>query len=188
MRNRNPWEDIPDLLLGSDIWLSSGYIASLQNYEPRNILDARTLCIHHLPISPLQTSSDRIYGNDEDAVRILRAHVPQTCHEEDFGNDYLAVEVNHDTDSRIDIITFSPTSPTHTHRFTPFHTSADVIWFNSWDAKRIIDPSDPTLITYIFAVVLSSGPRHEPPNVWSRKVQVRVDDNGAENFSSINVL
>ncbi|KAF5357248.1 hypothetical protein D9756_006666 [Leucocoprinus leucothites] len=175
---------------GSNIWLSSGHIASLQNYEPENVLDARTLHVRHLPTSSFQSTPERIYGVNEDAVRILRAHVPQNDEEgkSTNQNDFLAVEVSHDTDSHIDIITFSPSSQTYTSKFTLFRTSSDAIWFNSWDAKRIINPSDPTSITYVFAAVLSSGPRHEPPNAWSGTIQVRLDDKGNEEIVSGGVL
>lgn len=171
---------------GSNIWLSSGHIASLQNYEPHNSLDARTLHIHHLPTS--QPYSERIYGVEEDAVRILRAHIPHPStltNTNDAKKDILAVEVSYDTDSHIDIITFDPDNPRYPHKFTLFHTSSDAIWFNSWDVKRVCDPSDPLAVTYVFAAVLSSGPRHEPPNVWSGKIQMHAD---RENIKEIPTL
>lgn len=164
---------------GSHVWLSTGHIASLQSYEPRNILDARTLHIH--PPPPVTTVTERIYGIDEDAIRILPASVHPKGEDDTKNNyDFLAVEVGHDTESRIDIIVFSPTSPTHSSRFTLFRTSSNAIWFNSWDVKRIIhsSSSNPTTpVTYFFAAVLSSGPHHEPPNIWSGKIQIDLHNN-----------
>jgi hypothetical protein len=169
---------------GQNIWLSSGHVTTLESYEPHRSLDARTLHIHHLP--SLHFGSERIYGVESDAVRILRVHTPpaNTIHD---GNDLIAVEVSHDTDTQIDIITFSPDSPQHVHKFTLFHTFSDAIWFNSWDAKRVLEPGGE--ITYVFAGVLSSGPRHEPPNVWSGKIRVKVNEGGVqENVDEIRAL
>ena len=169
---------------GQNIWLSSGHVASLQSYEPYRSLDARTLHVHHLASPHL--GSERIYGVENDAVRILRVHAPRAnaIHE---GNDLIAVEVSHDTDTQIDIITFSPSSPQHVHKFTLFHTFSDAFWFNSWDAKRVLEPGGE--ITYVFAGVLSSGPRHEPPNVWSGKIRVKVNEGGnEENIDEIRAL
>ncbi|KIM43012.1 hypothetical protein M413DRAFT_435188 [Hebeloma cylindrosporum] len=153
---------------GQNIWLSSGHVMSLQSYDPHRLLDARTLHVHHLTSSHLD--SERIYGVENDAVRILRAHNPHanTIHE---GHDFIAAEVSHDTDTQIDIITFSPGSPQHIHKFMLFRTFSDAIWFNSWDVKRVLEPDGE--ITYVFAGVLSSGPRHEPPNVWSGRIRVK---------------
>ena len=162
---------------GQNIWLSSGHITTLQSYEPHRSLDALTLYVHHLP--SLHLGSERIYGVESDAVRILHvnAHAPyaNTIHEE---NDSITVEVSRDTDTQIEIITFSRDSPQHVHKFTLFHTFSDAIWFNSWDAKRVLEPGGE--ITYVFAGVLSSGPWHEPPNVWSGKIRVKVDEGCAE--------
>lgn len=169
---------------GQNIWLSSGHITTLQSYEPHRSLDARTLHVDHLP--SLHLGSKRIYGVESDAVRILHAHAvhANTIHE---GNDLIAVEVSHDTDTQIDIITFSPDNPQYVHKFTLFHTFLDAIWFNSWDAKHVLEPGGE--ITYVFAGVLSSGPRHEPPNVWSGKIQVKVNEGGAEeNVDEIRAL
>lgn len=165
---------------GSNIWLSSGHIVSLQNYEPQNILDARALHVHHYnrhdsPSVPQQLNSERMYGVHEDAVRMLRADNPHTEDDKKDGCSFLAMEVSHDTDSRIDIITFTSDAPCHIHKFTLFHTSSDAIWFNSWDVK-CINTSNPNDITYVFAGVLSSGPRHEPPNVWAGSITVHSGD------------
>jgi len=171
---------------GSHVWLSTGHIASLQSYEPHNILDARTLHIHHLPTSTT-TVTERIYGIDEDAIRIVPACVRPRGEGDPTKNDhdFLAVEVGNDTESRIDIIVFSSTSPTHLSRFTLFHTSSNAIWFNSWDVRRVIhsasSSSNPTNhVTYFFTAVLSSGPYHEPPNVWSGKIHIHLHDNQEE--------
>lgn len=169
---------------GQNIWLSSGHVATLQSYEPHRSLDARTLHVHHLP--SLHLGSERIYGVESDAVRILPAHTPHanTIHE---GNDLIAVEVSRDTDTQIDIITFSPDSPQHVHKFTLFHTFLDAVWFNSWDAKLVLEPRGE--ITYVFAGVLSSGPRHEPPNVWSGKIRVKANEGVAEeNVNDVNEI
>lgn len=166
---------------GSNIWLTSGHIISLQSYEPKNILDARALHVHHYnrqesPSESQLLNSERMYGVHEDAVRMLRADNPRTDIDK---NSFLAIEVSHDTDSRIDIITFTPHDPCHVHKFTLFHTSSDAIWFNSWDVKRI-NTLNLTDITYVFAGVLSSGPRHEPPNVWAGSITIHSGDNCEE--------
>jgi len=173
---------------GSHVWLSTGHIASLQSYEPQNILDARTLHVHHLPAT---TRTERIYGIDEDAIRILPAYVHPRGKDDPTKNDhdFLAVEVGNDTESRIDIIVFASTSSTHLSRFTLFHTSSNAIWFNSWDVKRVIHPSssssNPTThVTYFFTAVLSSGPYHEPLNVWSGKIH--IDQHNSNNQEEEN--
>ncbi|KAJ3569185.1 hypothetical protein NP233_g5226 [Leucocoprinus birnbaumii] len=168
---------------GSNIWLSTNHILSLQNYQPQNILDARTLHVHHTATR----SSSRLYGLTNDAVRILPVRTPSTAIQ-GINRDFVAVEVSSDTSSSIDIVTFSPESATYERKFTLFQTSSDAIWFNSWDAKRLVDPSDPSLITYIFAAVLSSGPRHEPPNVYSGSITARLTANGTESPVNGGVL
>jgi len=170
---------------GSHVWLSTGHVASLQSYEPHNILDARTLHVHHLLTAT--TVTERIYGIDEDAIRILPAYVHPRGEDDPTKNDhdFLAVEVGNDTESRIDIIIFASTSPTHLSRFTLFQTSSNAIWFNSWDVRRVISSSssnsNPTAhVTYFFTAVLSSGPYHEPPNVWSGKIHIDQHNNNNE--------
>ncbi|KAF8958102.1 Alpha/Beta hydrolase protein [Flammula alnicola] len=151
---------------GPNVWLSTGHIASLQNYEPENLLDARTIHIQHPLEDASQTRSNykntkRLYGEDEDAVRIVKAQYGLNHNQQD--TDLLAVEVSNGTDTHIDIIAL--TSKTVQYSFTLFRTKDDAIWFNSWDAKRISGPNGE--IWYVFAAVLSSGIRHEPPNVWA---------------------
>lgn len=178
---------------GSHVWLSTGHIASLQSYEPQNILDARTLHVHHLSTK----TTERIYGIDEDAIRILPAYVHSRGEDDLTKNDhdFLAVEVGNDTESRIDIIAFTPTSPTHLSRFTLFQTSSNAIWFNSWDVRRVTHPSasasasssNPTThVTYFFTAVLSSGPYHEPPNVWSGKIHIDQHNNENHKFKPLS--
>ncbi|EKM77386.1 hypothetical protein AGABI1DRAFT_62015 [Agaricus bisporus var. burnettii JB137-S8] len=178
---------------GSTLWLSSGHIVSLQSYESQNILDARALHVHcynhdDTPSVSQQLTSERVYGVNEDAVRMLRADTPHTGDNTKDGQSFLAMEVSQDTDSRIDIIAFTPHAPCHIHKFTLFHTSSDAIWFNSWDAKRIVNTSNPNEITYAFAGVLSSGPRHEPPNVWSGSFKIHLTDGEEEKLVGSNTV
>lgn len=149
---------------GQNIWLPSGHIATLQNYEARNVLDARTLHLHRCDIpSSLADDSLRLYGAQEDAVRLVNMSLPKVAGR-DRGS--MAVEVCCGTDTHIDVIDF--TRDGVDAHFTLFKTQEDAIWFNSWDAKRVIDEDGKA--SYVFAAVLSSGIRHEPPNVWAGRV------------------
>lgn len=151
---------------GPNIWLSSGHILALQSYEVANILDARTLYIRQG--ADQRASVRKLYGATEDAIRI----VDMTNHSDDTSNGMIAVEVSSDTDTRIDGISFSSSNGDENKVVDVrqlFQTQDEAIWFGAWDAKRI---RNRTGVSYVFAAVLSSGIRHEAPNVWS----VRVDD------------
>ncbi|KIK68676.1 hypothetical protein GYMLUDRAFT_215460, partial [Collybiopsis luxurians FD-317 M1] len=164
---------------GSNIWLDSGHILDLQNYEPRNVLDARTLFVHDT-IDPFHNDTGlleglkRLYGESEDAVRIVNMQTKKfTRHE---GSGMVAVEVCADVDTHIDAVYFRR-SPINECRvpiavLPIFRTQGDAIWFGAWDAKHAYDPATGKT-TMVTAAVLSSGIRNEPPNVWS----VRLDEN-----------
>ncbi|KAF9446012.1 alpha/beta-hydrolase [Macrolepiota fuliginosa MF-IS2] len=216
---------------GPNIWLTQTHSATLQNFESQNILDARALSIHGLPMD--QRSANCLFGDDEDAVRILRvygtrhpakntspAQPPETqgsFYTTATGTDgdlilcqikhaRMAAEVSRGTDTSVQIVTpnlTNSTTSTNTFstprnsgalieydKFTLFQTCDDAIWFNSWDARCVSDAPDSQTVTCTFAAVLSSGPRHEPPNVWSGQIQVPVDNNGriqADNISPFSM-
>ncbi|KAK0192903.1 Alpha/Beta hydrolase protein [Armillaria mellea] len=149
---------------GSNIWLSSDHILTLQNYDAANILDARTLYVRQGPDKSALVR--KLYGETEDAIRI----VDMTNHSEDTSNGMIAVEIASDTDTHIDGISFSLSKNDEYGIRSLFRTQDEAVWFGAWDAKRI---HSATGVSYVFAAVLSSGIRHEAPNVWS----VRVDDN-----------
>ncbi|KAL0946508.1 hypothetical protein HGRIS_012724 [Hohenbuehelia grisea] len=153
---------------GPNIWAASGHVLTLQHYHPHRSLDARTLFSHLLSEPKLSTAgtSDVFYGETNDVVRILNAFSSGSGTE-------VAVEVSDGTDTFIDIVTTSA----HPEGVTPesqpvrlFKTKDDAIWFNSWDARKVVRRDG--RISYVVAVVLSSGPRHEPPNVWVGKVEL----------------
>ncbi|GLB42140.1 putative WD40-like Beta Propeller Repeat [Lyophyllum shimeji] len=148
---------------GQNIWTSSGHVVTLQSYEPSNILDARALFTHSIDhLTSLAKGGQRLYGITEDAVRIVDA------------GQGVGVEVCSDVDTNIDIVSFDEDTQELEKRVTIFQTQQEAIWFGAWDAKRVVD--DAGNVSYVFAAVLSSGVRHEPLNVWSR----RVSDDGRE--------
>lgn len=192
---------------GQNIWLPSGYIVSLQSYDPRNLLDARALFAHYVDGHftskevkdcsqghlGLGTAGDRymqeswrrdvddrphgvaqgcrgsgggshtLYGQTEDAVRIV--NMTSKNHDPQDGG-MIAVEVCSDVDTHIDVVSFE--GNTMKTLFTLFQTQEDAIWFGAWDATRTIDGNGN--VSYICVAVLSSGLRHEPPNVWACRV------------------
>ncbi|KAG5649406.1 hypothetical protein H0H81_004087 [Sphagnurus paluster] len=151
---------------GQNIWTHSEHIISLQSYEAGNILDARTIFAHRHSMDRSFTPSEgaqRLYGLKEDAVRIVNARANSR---EDI--TAVAVEICSDTDTHIDIITVDPSTRDMKTLLTVFQTEQEAVWFGAWDAKTIVDEAG--RISYIFAAVLSSGVRHEPPNVWTRRV------------------
>lgn len=167
---------------GQNIWLSSGHITSLQSYEAHNALDARTLCAHCLdtssPVSPSLGACERLYGATEDAVR----SVDMRSSTDDLkGQGMVAVEVCSDVDTHIDVVSFSAGGGAKM-LFKLFRTYEDAIWFGAWDARRVI--GDHGGISYVFAAVLSSGTRHEPPNVWAGRV---VGEQGGTMTSKIQL-
>ncbi|KAK0470559.1 Alpha/Beta hydrolase protein [Armillaria novae-zelandiae] len=149
---------------GSNIWLSSDHILTLQSYDAASILGARTLYVREGTDKGALVR--KLYGETEDAIRII----DMTNHSEGTSNGMIAVEIASDIDTRIDGISF-PTSKNDEYEIhSLFRTQDEAIWFGAWDAKRV---RSATGVSYVFAAVLSSGIRHEAPNVWS----VRVDDN-----------
>ncbi|KAF8068855.1 Alpha/Beta hydrolase protein [Lyophyllum atratum] len=148
---------------GQNIWTNSGHILSLQSYDSRNILDARALFADRADKQISFTKfGERLYGLTDDAVRIV-----------DMRGD-IAVEVCCDVDTNIDIVSFDADTHEAKKRLTIFQTQQEAIWFGSWDAKRVVDIGGNS--SYVFAAVLSSVVRHEPPNVWA----CRVSDDGRE--------
>ncbi|KAK0203471.1 Alpha/Beta hydrolase protein [Desarmillaria ectypa] len=146
---------------GPNIWLSSDQILTLQNYEATNILDARTLYVRQG--ADKRALVRRLYGATEDAIRI----VDMTDHSDPTSDGMIAVEIAADTDTRIDGISFSSSKDDEYEIHPLFHTRDEAIWFGAWDAKRV---HSATGVSYMFAAVLSSGIRHEAPNVWSVRV------------------
>ncbi|KAF5379112.1 hypothetical protein D9615_005874 [Tricholomella constricta] len=155
---------------GQNIWTPSGHIISLQNYESSNILDARALFANRADEPfPSVTSAGRLYGLTEDAVRIVDAGIGSNG-----AGAAVAVEVSSDVDTHIDIVSIDEATQEAKTRLTIFTTHQEAIWFGAWDAKTVVDADGN--ISYVIAAVLSSGIRHEPPNVWTR----RVADDGRE--------
>ncbi|KAJ6625782.1 Alpha/Beta hydrolase protein [Mycena sp. CBHHK59/15] len=158
---------------GQNLWVGSGHIADLQSYIPSNTLDARTLFVHAVgePLSAGVAGSEggttRLYGSCEDAVRIVNMQVGSAS---PGAEGLIAVEVCNDIDTHMDVVACSADGVCKT--FTLFETDDDAIWFSAWDAKRVVDASGD--VSYIFAAVLSSAIRHEPPNAWT----VRLDSKG----------
>ncbi|KAJ7646932.1 Alpha/Beta hydrolase protein [Roridomyces roridus] len=150
---------------GQSLWLGSGHIADLQNYIPTNILDARTLFVHRLGEPFTDGATTRLYGETEDAVRIVNMDTSGS------GEGFIAIEVCNDVDTHMDVVVCSADGARTT--LTIFETDDDAIWFSAWDAKRVVDPTSGD-VSYIFAAILSSAIRHEPPNAWT----IRVDING----------
>ncbi|PBK90030.1 alpha/beta-hydrolase, partial [Armillaria gallica] len=148
---------------GSNIWLSSDHVLTLQSYDAANILDARTLYVRQG--GDKRALVRKLYGETEDAIRI----VDMTNHSEGTSNGMIAVEIASDTDTRIDGISFASSKTDECEIHSLFRTQDEAIWFGAWDAKRV---RSATGVSYVFAAVLSSGIRHEAPNVWS----VRIDD------------
>ncbi|KAK0449851.1 Alpha/Beta hydrolase protein [Desarmillaria tabescens] len=147
---------------GSNIWLSSGHILTLQNHEASNILDARTLYVSQG--ADKRALVRKLYGVTEDAIRI----VDMSNHSDPTSSGMIAVEIATDTDTRIDRLSFSASNDDEYEFHSLFCTQDEAIWFGAWDAKRV---RSATGVSYVFAAVLSSGIRHEAPNVWS----VRID-------------
>jgi len=157
---------------GQNVWACTGHIVSLQNYEPRNILDARALFADREDTFTCgDADGRRLYGISEDAVRIVNAnHVP-----EEYGK-HIAVEISSDVDTHIDIVALDATASAEPKKlFTLFRTQDEAIWFGAWDAKKVINGNDGS-VWYVFAAVLSSGVKHEAPNVWT----VRVASDGMQ--------
>ncbi|KAJ7105419.1 Alpha/Beta hydrolase protein [Mycena crocata] len=161
---------LPRSPAGQSLWLGSGHIADLQSYIPSNTLDARTLFVHRLG-EPFAESDEggttRLYGSIEDGVRIVNMQAgPATAD----GEAFIAVEVCNDIDTHMDVVVCSAEGVRTT--VTMFETNDDAVWFSAWDAKRVVDASGE--VSYVFAAILSSSIRHEPPNAWT----VRVDSKG----------
>ncbi|KAJ7282863.1 Alpha/Beta hydrolase protein [Mycena rebaudengoi] len=146
---------------GQNLWLGSGHIADLQSYDPPNPLDARTLFVHKVD----KTFTAGVDGSERRDNKAVRR--PLDPAEEGL----IAVEVCNDIDTHMDVVVCSAEGVRTS--FTLFETQEDAIWFSAWDAKRVVDASGN--VSYIFAAVLSSSIRHEPPNAWT----IRLDADGA---------
>ncbi|KAJ7745449.1 Alpha/Beta hydrolase protein [Mycena maculata] len=155
---------------GQNVWLGSGHIADLQSYIPANTLDARTLFVHRTG-EPFCTGNEggttRLYGDTEDAVRIVNMQAGAANTD---GESFLAVEVCKDIDTHMDVVVCSADGVRVVS--TIFKTDDDAIWFSAWDAKRVVDAAGE--VSYIFAAILSSATRYEPPNAFT----IRVDSKG----------
>lgn len=149
---------------GINIWLSSGHILSTQSYEPRNVLDARTLTAHRF-----DGIENKLYGLTEDAVRI----VDMGCGTQSR-NTMIAVEVSTDVDTRIDVVNFVDDRDGDIKVISSlFETKGEeAIWFGAWDAKGFVSEENES--SFVFAAVLSSGIHHAPPNVWSIRIQANA--------------
>jgi dipeptidyl aminopeptidase/acylaminoacyl peptidase len=157
---------------GQSLWLASGHIADLHSYVPSNILDARTLFVNRLGelfCASGEGPTTRLYGVSEDAVRIVNM---QPGDGNAGGEGFIAVEVCNDIDTHMDVVVCSAHGGVRTS-IKMFETDDDALWFSAWDARRVVDASG--TVSYVFAAVLSSAIRHEPPNAWT----IRVDSKGA---------
>ncbi|KAG6919834.1 hypothetical protein DXG01_000339 [Tephrocybe rancida] len=157
---------------GRNIWTSSGLIAALQSYEPSNILDARTLFIHTEEARVGAGGTQRLYGTEEDAIRLVSLGVNPTP------DTSIAVEVSSNVDTHIDVVFLDRPAG---GSVTIFRTHEEAVWFGAWDAKMVIDEEGH--ISYVVAAVLSSSIRHEPPNVWS----FRVSADGREKYPRLQL-
>ncbi|ETW78103.1 hypothetical protein HETIRDRAFT_454145 [Heterobasidion irregulare TC 32-1] len=157
---------------GATLLAATGHVLELQSYEPERLLDARTLFVH-APAGGARVGSvspgddvgagaravQRLYGVAEDAVRLV-----------DLGGDaeagcgYVAVEVSAGLETRIDVVRASSSGAARTVQ-TVFRTREDAVWFGAWDARRVAG-ADGRPAEFVCAVVRSSGPRHEPPNLY----------------------
>jgi hypothetical protein len=152
---------------GPNVWVSSGHVISLQNYEPSNRLDARTLFAQRVenafsPFAKLK-GWERLYGEIEDAIRVVDMTPGGDLH----GGGMIAVEICSGVDTHIDVVSVDGDGSMKT-QFTLFRTHDDAVWFGAWDARRVADNQGN--MSYVFAGVLSSGIRHEPPNIWAGRV------------------
>ncbi|KAF7376472.1 Peptidase-S9 domain-containing protein [Mycena sanguinolenta] len=149
---------------GQSLWLASGHIADLQSFVPTNTLDARTLFVNPLgePFS-VDGATTRLYGVDEDAVRIVNMQ-PGTNAD---GEGFIAVEVCKDVDTHMDVVVCSANGSVRIS-VRMFETDEDAVWFSAWDARRVVDASGG--VSYIFASILSSAIRHEPLNAYTIRV------------------
>ncbi|KAF9029988.1 alpha/beta-hydrolase [Hymenopellis radicata] len=159
---------------GPNIWLRSGHVVSLQSFEEENILDSRTLYVHREEGAWTRKSWVRkLYGETDDAVRI----VDMSYGDDDMDTGMIAVEVCSDTDTRIDGVVFrSPRNGDEDDvlEVIPlFQTQNEAVWFGAWDARRV--HTEDGGVVYVCSAVLSSGIRHESPNVWSVTVPARGD-------------
>ncbi|KAF5341507.1 hypothetical protein D9757_014258 [Collybiopsis confluens] len=176
---------------GPNIWLGSGHVLDLQNYEPDNVLDARTLFVHSTAASFSNDTGKtegllRLYGDTEDAVRIVNMHTMNRI--KHAGSGMVAVEVCTDVDTHIDAVYFSGNTMTRTSiTVLPiFRTLENAIWFGAWDAQYSHDPATGKG-TFVAAVVLSSGIRNEPPNVWSFRVEETPETELSSGTEVLNV-
>ncbi|KAF7315808.1 Peptidase-S9 domain-containing protein [Mycena indigotica] len=153
---------------GQSIWLGSGHIADLHNHVPSNTLDARTLFVTPVdePFSPTGTgSTKRLYGDVEDAVRIVNME-PGDDNSEQQG--FIAVEVCNDLDTHIDVVTCSKDNQVR-RSVRLFETKDDAVWFSAWDTKRLVE-AETGQVSYAFATILSSAIRHEPLNAYTFRI------------------
>ncbi|KAI0322906.1 Alpha/Beta hydrolase protein [Amylostereum chailletii] len=158
---------------GQTLATSTGHIADLQGFEPAKLLDARALFIHpSTAVSPFTSEPNdqrvqRLYGITNDAVRIV-----------DLGGDgqraYIAVEVSSGVDSHIDIVQTLAGEREGEVIKTIFSTNEDAIWFGAWDAACIRQQGGD--LEFVFAAVLSSGPRHEEPNMYAYRAVLEQPD------------
>ena len=160
---------------GATLLAATGHVLELQSYEPERLLDARTLFVH-APAGGARVGSvspgdgvragavQRLYGVTDDAVRLV-----------DLGGDaeagcgYVAVEVSAGLETRIDVVRTSSSGAARTVQ-TVFRTREDAVWFGAWDVRRVAGASGRPA-EFVCAVVRSSGPRHEPPNLYVCRVR-----------------
>ncbi|KAJ6498941.1 Alpha/Beta hydrolase protein [Mycena sanguinolenta] len=149
---------------GQSLWLASGHIADLQSFVPTNTLDSRTLFVNPVeePFS-VEGATTRLYGVDEDAVRIVNMQPGLNAD----GEGFIAVEVCKDVDTHMDVVVCSANGSVRTS-VQMFKTDEDAVWFSAWDARRVVDASGD--VSYIFASILSSAIRHEPLNAYTIRV------------------
>ncbi|KAG6919832.1 hypothetical protein DXG01_000337 [Tephrocybe rancida] len=114
---------------------------------------------------------DRSYGVEEDAVRMVSLGLGSTR------DTTIAVEVSSNVDTHIDVVFLDRPAG---GPVTIFRTREEAIWFGAWDARMVVDEGH---TSYFVAAVISSGIRHEPPNVWS----FRVSADGRENYTRLQL-
>jgi hypothetical protein len=139
--------NLPQLPRSDIIWPSPAHpdLYAVQNYNPRNYFDA--LAIHR--IFPPHSQSDSFYlGETEDALAIVDLHSK---------TGEFAVSVASGMDTRVDIVNRAGKP------FTLYATDK-CAGFRAFDVKKVGDE-------YVMACILSSGPKKEPPNIWTGRIR-----------------
>lgn len=110
------------------------------------------MAVHHIfPVQPDASSRepDSFYlGETENALSMVNLRSK---------NGEFAVSVASGMDSRVDIL------DRHGKMFTLYSTDKCAV-FREFDVKKVGDE-------YVMACALSSGPKKEPPNIWTGRIR-----------------